>query len=511
MSTKIKLLIILLLALLIRCWNIDTLPSLNPDEAALGYNAYSLLKTGLDEHGNPWPIHFKSFGDYKPGGYVYLDLPFIKIFGLTPLAVRLPNLIFSVLTIFILYRLVLILTLDFRLSLLSSFVLTLSPWHIHFSRGAWESNTALFFILLGVYWFYSFVINHKSYFLYLFPLPLVVSLYTYHSARIIIPILFLILFFIHKSLFLNHKLKFLVSLLIAFFLTLPVFISFLKSGGTTRFSGVGLFSDTGPLSRSEELLNQHPGFTYLDRVIHNKRVLYILSWGQKYLSHFDPNFLFLKGDEVPRSKSPDMGQLYLIELPLIFFGLLYLFKNKNIKPLSQLITILLFICPLASSLTFQSPSALRSLPLTIPFSILIACGLLYFNRPRLSIILYILSFVYFLDAYFIHAPKRYSFAWNTGFREIIPFVESQKPNYQNIFFTNHYDQPYILYLFFSKYPPQLLQSRIKLTPPDSYGFSTVSKIDNITFSIPDLIPPGSLVVDASDFQISSQSFKLYVK
>jgi len=330
MSTKIKLLIILLLALLIRCWNIDTLPSLNPDEAALGYNAYSLLKTGLDEHGNPWPIHFKSFGDYKPGGYVYLDLPFIKIFGLTPLAVRLPNLIFSVLTIFILYRLVLILTLDFRLSLLSSFVLTLSPWHIHFSRGAWESNTALFFILLGVYWFYSFVINHKSYFLYLFPLPLVVSLYTYHSARIIIPILFLILFFIHKSLFLNHKLKFLVSLLIAFFLTLPVFISFLKSGGTTRFSGVGLFSDTGPLSRSEELLNQHPGFTYLDRVIHNKRVLYILSWGQKYLSHFDPNFLFLKGDEVPRSKSPDMGQLYLIELPLIFFGLLYLFKNKNI-------------------------------------------------------------------------------------------------------------------------------------------------------------------------------------
>ena len=511
MSTKIKLLIILLLALLIRCWNIDTLPSLNPDEAALGYNAYSLLKTGLDEHGNPWPIHFKSFGDYKPGGYVYLDLPFIKIFGLTPLAVRLPNLIFSVLTIFILYRLVLILTLDFRLSLLSSFVLTLSPWHIHFSRGAGESNTALFFILLGVYWFYSFVINHKSYFLYLFPLPLVVSLYTYHSARIIVPILFLILFFIHKSLFLNHKLKFLVSLLIAFFLTLPVFISFLKSGGTTRFSGVGLFSDTGPLSRSEELLNQHPGFTYLDRVIHNKRVLYILSWGQKYLSHFDPNFLFLKGDEVPRSKSPDMGQLYLIELPLIFFGLLYLFKNKNIKPLSQLITILLFICPLASSLTFQSPSALRSLPLTIPFSILIACGLLYFNRPRLSIILYILSFVYFLDAYFIHAPKRYSFAWNTGFREIIPFVESQKPNYQNIFFTNHYDQPYILYLFFSKYPPQLLQSHIKLTPPDSYGFSTVSKIDNITFSIPDLIPPGSLVVDASDFQISSQSFKLYVK
>jgi 4-amino-4-deoxy-L-arabinose transferase-like glycosyltransferase len=510
MSTKIKLLLVLLLALLIRCWNINTLPSLNPDEAALGYNAYSLLKTGLDEHGVPWPIHFKSFGDYKPGGYVYLDLPFIKIFGLTPLAIRLPNLIFSILTIFLLYRLVLLLSSSKKLSIFSSLVLSLSPWHIHFSRGAWESNTALFFILLGVYWFYSYVINHKSYFLYLFPLPLVVSLYTYHSARIIVPILFLTLFFIHKSLFLNHKSKFLVSLLIAFFLTLPVFISFLKSGGTTRFSGVGLFSDTGPLSRSEELLNQHPGFTYLDRIVHNKRVLYLLSWGQKYLSHFDLNFLFLKGDEVPRSKNPDLGLLYLFELPLIILGIFYLTKSKQ-KHLKIFVFSLLLISPLASSLTFQAPSALRSLPLTIPLTILVAYGLLSFKRTRLLIFLYFISFIYFADSYFIHAPKRYSFAWNAGFREIIPFVESQKPNYQNIFFTNHYDQPYILYLFFSKYPPRLLQPQIKLTPPDSFGFSTVFQIDNITFFIPDLIPPDSLVIDASDFQISSQSFKLYVK
>jgi len=205
-----------------------------------------------------------------------------------------------------------------------------------------------------------------------------------------------------------------------------------------------------------------------------------------------------------------MGQLYLVELPLLLFGVLYLIKSKQ-KHLKKLVFFLLIISPLASSLTFQAPSALRSLPLTIPFSILIAGGLLYFNRPRLSIILYILSFVYFHDAYFIHAPKRYPFAWNAGFPEIVSLVESQKSNYQNIFFTNRYDQPYILYLFFTKYPPVLLQSQIKLTPPDSFGFSTVAKIDNITFSIPDFIPSGSLVVDASDFQITSQSFKLYVK
>jgi 4-amino-4-deoxy-L-arabinose transferase-like glycosyltransferase len=511
MSTKIKLFLILALALLIRSWKLNILPSLNPDEAALGYNAYSLLQTGRDEHGEPWPIHFKSFGDYKPGGYVYLSLPFIKVFGLTPLSVRLPNLLFSILTIYLIFKLIFLLTKSASLSLLSSLILTLSPWHIHFSRGAWESNTALFFILLGIYWFYSFIVHHLTRFLYLFPLPLVIALYTYHSSRLLIPVLFVTLIIINFKIFLNKNAVY--SFLLAFLLILPLIISFINIG-TTRFSGVGLFADKGPLSRSEELLNQHPNFSYFDRIIHNQRLLYFLSWGQKYLSHFDLNFLFLSGDEVPRSKSPEMGQLYIFELPLIILGILYLINSKYLH-LKLLIFSLLFVSPLAASLTFQSPSALRSLPLIIPLSIFVSLGLYSLKNFKyikpILLIFYLISFIYYAGAYFVHSPQRYPFAWNTGFSEVIPLVESQKNNFSNIYFTSQYDQPYILYLFFAKYPPQILQTQIKLTPPDNFGFSTVSKIDNITFSIPDIIPPDSLVVDSSDFQITGQSFKLYVK
>ena len=88
---KLPLIIILLVAFLIRFINLGNTPALNPDEAALGYNAYSLIETSKDEHGISWPLHFKSFGDFKPGGYVYLALPFIKVFGLNTTAVRLPN------------------------------------------------------------------------------------------------------------------------------------------------------------------------------------------------------------------------------------------------------------------------------------------------------------------------------------------------------------------------------------------------------------------------------------
>ena len=109
LSTFILVLAILLGSVL-RLWNISNYPQLNADEAALGYNAYSLLNTGKDEFGTFWPLVFRSFDDYKPGVYVYLTLPFVKVFGLNPLAVRLPSLILSVVSILFLYLLVIELT-----------------------------------------------------------------------------------------------------------------------------------------------------------------------------------------------------------------------------------------------------------------------------------------------------------------------------------------------------------------------------------------------------------------
>jgi len=529
MKTKIILSLILLLAFLLRFVNLNSLPSLNPDEAALGYNAYSLLQTGLDEHGDSFPLHFKSFGDFKPGGYVYLAMPFIKIFGLTPLTVRLPNLILSVLTIYIVYKLILLLTRNFQLSAITAFVLAVNPWHIHFSRGAWESSTALFFIVLGTYLFYSYLISHKTLSFYFSLLSFIFSLYVYHSARIISPLLVLVLFISNYKYLLSKYKSLILPCIIAFLLAIPVLVSFLNNGGTTRFGGVGLTADYGPISRSEELLNQHQNFNYFDRIVHNKRVMYLLSWGQKYLSHFDANFLFLKGDEVPRSKSPDIGQMHLFELPLLLLGIVLFLKSKIFHSNSKyFIIFFILIAPLASSLTFQAPSALRSLPLVIPLSILIAFALHRFIHEScfliLVSILYFISVFYFLDSYSIHSPKRYPFAWNSAFEQVVPYINQNKDSYQHIFFTIKYDQPYILYLFYTKYHPAKIQNQIALTPPDKYGFSTVNQIDNITFNIPDYstIPGNSLIISADpipnvnpvktiNFSNGSPAFTIYTK
>ena len=87
---KIFLVLIIVLAFVLRFYRLADYPALNADEAAIAYNAYSLIETGLDEHGNSWPVHFQSFNDFKPGGYFYLVLPFVKFLGLTEWAVEYP-------------------------------------------------------------------------------------------------------------------------------------------------------------------------------------------------------------------------------------------------------------------------------------------------------------------------------------------------------------------------------------------------------------------------------------
>src|SRR3990167_6572162 len=154
MKFKSTLLLIIILASLLRIWNLNNFPvGFNADEAAIGYNAYSLLQTGKDEYGSSFPLSFKSFGDYKPGMYFYFVIPFVATLGLNEWAVRLPSALLGIGTVVLIYFLAIEIFKDRSVGILAALFLAISPWHIHFSRGGWETNAATFFFTLGVYLF----------------------------------------------------------------------------------------------------------------------------------------------------------------------------------------------------------------------------------------------------------------------------------------------------------------------------------------------------------------------
>lgn len=517
---KILLILIIALAFLLRFYKLDVYPALNADEAAIGYNVYSLIQTGKDEHGNPWPIHFQSFNDYKPGLYFYIVLPFVKFIGLNEWSVRIPNAFLGVSTVLIIYLLVKEISKNERLSLIAALFLAISPWHIHFSRGGWEVNTATFFITLGVLSFLKAKRYPKLFILSL--VSFVLSLYTYHAARIVAPLLGLgLLISEWKTVKSNSKI-FLVSVGIALVLIIPLVRDLTKPDALSRAAGVGLFADQGPINRINEQRGEHASLTgIVPKLLHNKAVNYGLAFLENWGKHYWGEFLFLSGDDIQRDKVPETGVAYLTDLVFVFIGLVVIARKSKDLPASRqgwkIIVYWFFIAPIGAALTFQSPHALRAQNMVIPLIVISAVGanqlIELTTKLKMSWLKYVGLIIIFVAVawqfaryehmYWLHLAKEYPFSSQYGVKELVNYVSENQEKYKDIYVTDRYDQPYILFLFYMKYPPQQFQENHTLTVRDEFGFSTVSNFSKYHFGIINFTRmktgnPNSLIIGTSD-------------
>lgn len=487
--------IIVILSIFIRSYNIGNYPEINADEAALAYNAYSLVSTGADEFGTSWPFTFRSFDDYKPGVYVYLVLPFIKTLGLNTLSIRLPSLIMSAISIWTLYFLVQRMFSTSRhrvaIGLVASLTLALMPWHIHFSRGAWETQVAASFLLLGTYFFS--LLPKKHFYIYLGIAFYALSLYTYHSMRVLVPLFFVFWAIRYHRTWRKHIAFALVSTLAVGLCFLPLAIQISNRSGLSRAQGVSIFADSGPTWRSNELRSLHklPSPIWI-RLAYNKPVFYAQEFFANYLSHFSLHYLFYDGDVIERSRVPEFGQLLLVAFPFLIAGLWYLVRQSP-KRLWLLIFWLL-VAPIPAALTFQSPHAVRSFAMTIPLAMILAYGIVNslsaikqnFGRIVFAISIFLFASLFawdfsrYLVNYYLLLPYQLPNATQIGFNQLVPYVEARKSEYDQIYITDRYDQPYILFLYFSQYPPMAFQPQAEISS-SSFGFGTVAHYDKYNF------------------------------
>src|SRR5260221_326450 len=484
---------IIVLAFVIRFYHLNSYPALNADEASIGYDAYSLLQTRNDQHGNALSIDFQSFNDYKPGLYVYIVLPFVKMLGLTEWAVRIPNALFAVISVYVIYLLVKeLFGKDKELfALLSALFLAISPWHIHFSRGGWEANTALFLVVSGVLFFHKGLTKNR--YLYLSIIFFVLSMYCYQATRVVTPLIGLGLVLIYrKEIFRNLK-PYLTSAILGFLILIPLLMDFTHGSVLNRAAGVGLFADNGPRSRVEEQRGEHKqnNDTFFTKAIHNKVVNYGLVFLDNWASHFHGEFLFLSGDEVTRSKVPETGQMYLVDILFLAVGGIAIFRGK-IEKEKQVLIMWIIVGPVASALTFQAPSALRAENMVIPLVIVSAFGATYiieyfskYKKPLAIVLLTLFTvwgFARYEQMYWVHMAKEYQYSSQYGVKELVNYVQNNDSKFKKVIITDRYDQPYVLFLFYLKYPPAKFQSEHSLTGKDQFGLSTVSHFDKYYFT-----------------------------
>jgi len=463
---KFLLVLIFLLAFVLRFWQLGVNPSsLDWDEASLGYNAYSLLKTGKDEYGTSWPLAIRSFSDFKPPLYTYLTMIPVGLFGLNEFSTRFISALFGFLTVLVVYLLIkeLFPKKSFLFFVLCTLFFAVSPWHIQFSRIAFEANLALFFFISGI-WLFLKGLKSGKYFLFSF-LAFSLSCYAYHSERLVVPLLLLGLVVIFRN-EIRKNLSWFVFSGFIFFLTLLPLIGQLKATGA-RFGSVTILNNSklGDSIKAQELDTQSDNI--LGKFIHNRRIVFGREVLGGYLDHFNFDFLFLTGDAPGRHHAAGMGMLYFWDLPFILLGILYLLKNpdKNTKGLFWWF----LVAPAASAITSGTPHAVRALLYLPTYQIFAAVGVVGLFKSRkinitkkiiiIAVIfgLFILNFFYYLHMYYLHTPKEYSQWWQYGYKEVVSEVSKIEDNYQKVIITYAYDQPYIYFLFYNQTDPSWYQ------------------------------------------------------
>jgi 4-amino-4-deoxy-L-arabinose transferase-like glycosyltransferase len=156
------LILILVLGIFLRFWHLGETPrGFYLDEAALGYNAFSIMNTGKDEYGMKWPLLFRSFGDFKAPVYTYLLVPIYKVIGMSVWSTRFLSALAGVIIIWLSFLLVKNLSKNNRLALIVSLLVAISPWQIIFSRTSYETNVSLMFLLMMIWSFYKSGENKK--------------------------------------------------------------------------------------------------------------------------------------------------------------------------------------------------------------------------------------------------------------------------------------------------------------------------------------------------------------
>lgn len=455
--------LMIVLAGIFRLWKFPSIPGeVNRDEAALAYNAYSLLKTGKDEWGVSWPIVFRSFGDYKLAGYIYLLIPFVKMFGLTALAVRLPSLLFGLLLIPVTYVFVKTVTKDQVISSVSAFVLACSPWAIHYSRIGFEANVALVLFMMGLIAALRSMEKKSRSFMYAATSAVFIglSLLTYNAPLLLLVPYVLLLFLLKKV-----SKSFAVTLIAvgvgAFLLILPA---------TRGKTGITLFTDRGIEQTRQD--QRASATTLVQRALSNPVVYYPMQIGKRYVMTFGPAFLVIRGGENPWHQPPDLSHFTILLYVLACFGLvMWVLKARTLQGEALLLGLTL-LAPIPAMITVDAPHATRSLIFLLLLSIAAAYPIAaLLQKQALSAIAILIAISLSSSQYLTTALRRFETRpqpeWNVGMREAIELAEQvhSSTKYPITMIGNvHFD--YVYPLFYTSFDPGAF---IRTDPIQQFG------------------------------------------
>lgn len=463
-------LLLIVLGILLRVWRFGAVPSgLNQDEAFSGYEAWSLLHYGIDSDGYPNPVYLTAWGSGMNALQSWLMIPFIALFGLTEITVRLPQLLLGCATLPVFYCLLRD-TLGRRMALVGLALLAIAPWHIMLSRWALESNLAPFFLITG-FWLLLKGLRDPRW----WPAAAAVygvGLYSYALTWLVVP-LTLILFAVCLLLFRPQALRsrwLWVSVCILFVLALPLILFYLVNH-----------------DRLPEVVTPFlsiPRMPFLrDGELSLRNLFRAQTWKNLYA-------LFIQQNDGLLWNTTRFGLFYHWTVPFLFVGMARMLRRvwQALRARRMPVELLLLL-PLAAGLFTgmlnEAPNANKTNCVHLFVLVLIAVGIetLFLLPGRLGTLLPVLAGIAAVVSvgafgqYYFHGYER-ELAWifQAGLDEAMAYI--QTGDYEDVWVCPDIHYPRIL--FYEQVPtPQFIET-VHYSGPKS-AFTPVESFTRFTF------------------------------
>lgn len=429
---------------------------INADEAFAGYEAWSVLNYGVDSWGYSYPVYFTVWGSGMSVLNSYLMLPFIKLFGLNTITVRIPQMLLGIITVYIFYCLLKKTTSE-KTALWGMFLLAISPWHIITSRYGMDANLAPAFILLGIY--FGVLGLEKNKYLIISAMFWGLSLYTYAAIWTFVPV-FMALSIIYCMYARKIKLSIplISAVVVLFIIALPLLIFVAVNLGLLPEIRTRVMSIPKLVGfRGDEIsLKDFPSNIILALKI--------------FISQNDYNIW---------NSIPYFGIYYLFSTPFIIAGMVCSLKNaidafKN-KAFSYDFMLLVWVFIAFLLAVLQRTNFNRINDILLAMFILLAKGLVWFcekvkhNSHYIMLIVYVICFAIFEQYYFTGYQDIISERQLAGADKALEYAAEKfnTQNYNNIYVTGQLRHSQVL--FYTQYPTSQYMNEVEWQNyPDKY-------------------------------------------
>jgi uncharacterized membrane protein len=439
---------------LARIWEYEILPpSLNADEASIGIDAFNLLHYGIDRNGIPFPVQFISWGSGQNALYGYVLIPFIALYGLSRIIVRIPMLISGILTIPLVYFIAKQ-TLGEAFGLLSMFFIAICPWHILLSRWGLESNFFPFVFLLG---YACLLMASKSYSWFILGcIFFAQALYAYGTAYAIIPI-----FMICACWILYKEKQIPLRITLAGILVFTIFalpISLFIVINSFRLNGLHFGLMTIPRLPTIPRYESQSAFF-------GNQILLTLSTNISILF----KLLITQSDGIAYNVVEPFGYFYTITFPLAVIGagvlIHYSYKSYQTK------LLLAWLAAALISGVLEPVNINRINIIFIPLILCIAACVLWITNTSkvylgIATGIFFIGFICFMAVY--NSPNYREKANRKFYTGILPALDFARQFGSNpICVTDKFNMPYIFALFSEKENPADYLASVKYVDPQA--------------------------------------------